>query len=502
MNDEQRTYSTIQTEEAPPSPPGAKHFKSTLDDLEFGPDDGSAAAQAGSGLKLPEGVSGRMVYGDIVRLAWPALVEFCLTQLASMVDLMMVGQLGAFALSAVGLATQPKFLLMSMFMSMNVGVTAMIAHSRGSNQPARARMFLRQALLLNVVLSVIGMVIGYFNSEWLILFMGSADAETLKAGTEYLAIQMIGLPTIALTTTITAALRGVGNTRAAMIYNLIANVVNVFFNYLLIYGNWGFPEMGVAGASIATVIGQFVAMILAFFTIMRKHQYARLSFKESFLPDKHALGSIARIGIPAAFEQLVMRVGLILYTKTVSGLGTLDFAVHQVCMNIHSFSFMGGQSFAVSATTLTGQSLGRRRYDMAQAYSLRTVSVGLIFALMTATVIYCFAGPLVALYNDDPYIISTGIGILQLVALLQPFQSIQFILAGSLRGAGDTKSIAVFVAVTTLVLRPILAHFMVNDFHWGLYGAWIALIIDQLIRSGLVVWRYLSGRWKKMQLVK
>ena len=500
MKEHPRTSPSATAEEAPPV--SKKQYRSTLDNLEFGPDDGTAADHAGTGLHLPEGVSGRAVYGDIIRLAWPALVEFCLTQLASMVDLMMVGQLGAYALSAVGLATQPKFLMMSMFMSMNVGVTAMIAHSRGSNQPARARMFLRQALVLNIVLSAIGMVLGYFNAESLILFMGSADAETLKAGTEYLAIQMLGLPTIALTSTITAALRGVGNTRAAMIYNLIANLVNVFFNYLLIYGHGGFPMMGVAGASIATVIGQFVAMVLAFIIVMRKHQYARLSFKESFLPDRHALGAIVRIGVPAAFEQLVMRVGLILYTKTVSGLGTVDFAVHQVCMNIHSFSFMGGQSFAVSATTLTGQSLGRRRYDMAQAYSLRTVSVGLVFSIMTATVIYCFAGPLIGLYNSDPYIISAGIGILQLVAFLQPFQSIQFILAGSLRGAGDTRVIAIFVAVTTLALRPFLAHVMVNEWQWGLYGAWIALIVDQLIRSALVVWRYLSGRGKKMQLVR
>ena len=138
---------------------------------------------------LPEGVSSRMLYGDIVHIAWPSLVELILTQLASMVDLIMVGQLGPWALSAVGLSTQPRFLMMTMFMAMNVGATAMVARYKGSGEAEKANTVLRQAMLLTFVLSAISSVVGFFASETLIQFMGAADAETLAGGTVYLQIQ-------------------------------------------------------------------------------------------------------------------------------------------------------------------------------------------------------------------------------------------------------------------------------------------------------------------------
>ena len=153
---------------------------------------------------------------------------------------------------------------------------------------------------------------------------------------------------------------------------MIANGVNVCFNWLLIYGNLGFPALGVAGASIATVIGQFVAFAIAISVILKGNGFLKLEFRKGFKPDRGVLGDILNIGLPAMVEQLLMRAGIIIYAKTVASLGTVAYATHQVCMNIQALSFMTGQAFAVSATTLMGQSLGKRRYDMAQAYTSRT----------------------------------------------------------------------------------------------------------------------------------
>lgn len=114
--------------------------------------------------------------------------------------------------------------------------------------------------------------------------MGAEDAQTLAGGTSYLQIQMTGFVILALTTTITAALRGIGNSKTAMIYNTVANIFNVIFNYLLIYGHFGFPRMEVAGASLATVIGQCIAFILALIAILRGDQYIHLRFKDGFKP--------------------------------------------------------------------------------------------------------------------------------------------------------------------------------------------------------------------------
>ncbi|GHV55104.1 hypothetical protein AGMMS49579_17110 [Spirochaetia bacterium] len=257
------------------------NWETALDRVETGP-------VLSKGGALPEGITSKMLYRDVVKIALPSMGEMVLVQLASMVDLMMVGQLGPWALSSVGLATQPKFLVMMLFMAMNVGATAMVARYRGAGNPEKANMVLRQALLLNFILGIVGSVAGYIFAEDLIRFMGAPDAASLAGGTVYFQWQCIGLLSVSLTSTATATLRGVGNSRTSMIYNIVANVVNVIFNYLLIYGNFGFPRWEVMGASVATIIGQFVALALAMITLLKGRNYIRLRFTDSFRPNREA----------------------------------------------------------------------------------------------------------------------------------------------------------------------------------------------------------------------
>jgi putative MATE family efflux protein len=476
-------------------------MQTALDLVEPGKISGDEAAQKVKDVKaLPQGVSSKMLYRDVVGIALPSMSEMILTQLASMVDLMMVGRLGPWAITSVGLATQPKFLIQMLFMAMNVGATAMVARYKGAGKAEMANKVLRQSLVLTLVLGLIGSIAGYIFAEDLIRFMGAPDAASLAGGTIYFQVQCIGLVGLALTSTATAALRGVGNSRTPMNYNIIANAVNVVFNYLLIYGNLGFPRWEVMGASLATIIGQFVALFLAIAALLGGKNYIKLKFRDSFKPDKESLSSIFKIGLPALAEQAIMRTGMITYTKIVTSLGTVLYATHMTCMNIQAMSFMIGQAFAVSATSLVGQSLGKRRPDMAQFYASRTRRVGLVVSLLLALVLIFFGKPIISLYaGDNPEsreIIELGAQILRMVALMLPFQSSQFILAGALRGAGDTRSIAIITFITVLLVRPGFAGITVTVLHWGLWGAWIALVLDQVLRSFLVLLRYNSGKWK------
>ncbi|MDR3192996.1 MAG: hypothetical protein LBT87_08025, partial [Treponema sp.] len=205
-----------------------------LDRVEMGTDEQLENDKKGKVADtLPWNVSSKMVYRDIVRIALPSMVEMILTQLASMVDLIMVGQLGPAALTSVGLTTQPKFLTMAMFMAMNVGATAMVARCKGAGNPKQANLILRQALMMTFLLSSAAALLGYLFAERLIVLMGAADPAVISGGAQYFKIQMAGLPLLALTSTVTATLRGVGNSRTPMVYNLMANLINVVFNYLL-----------------------------------------------------------------------------------------------------------------------------------------------------------------------------------------------------------------------------------------------------------------------------
>ena len=278
----------------------------------------------------------------------------------------------------------------------------------------------------------------------------------------------------------------------------MANLINVFFNYMLIYGNFGAPKLEVAGASLATIIGQYCAMVMAFVAVMNGRQYITLRLRDGFKPNLEEISQIANIGLPAAVEQVVMRIGLIIYSKTVASLGTLAYAVHQVCLNIQALSFMNGQAFSVSATSLMGQSLGKKRHDMAQAYTMHTRRLGMCVSIILGVIFFFFGGQIVGLYSGgDTSLVEMGSVIMMFVAVVQPFQSSQLILAGSLRGAGDTKVTAIITFITVLLVRPGLAILFINYFHMGLEGAWYALVTDQILRSLLVLLRYNSGAWKK-----
>ncbi len=451
-------------------------------------------------LKVPKDSTKKQLAQDIFKIAWPALVELVLVQLCTVVDNMMVGRLGSSELASVGYCTQPKFLLLCTFIALNSGTTALIARFKGMEDPESANAALRQSLLMSLVLSVIISVVGFVFSRDMVVFMGAEGEKTIGNATAYMQIQMLGFVFNALCLCITAGLRGIGRTKVSMYYNLAANGINVAFNFLLIYGNFGFPRLGVAGASLATVIGQTIACIAAFAVVLKKGSYLRLNIKKVFKPEFKMIKRILNIGVPSMLEQFALRFGLIVYTLTVSSLGEKLYATHQIGLNIMGLSFMNGQAFGIAATSLIGQSLGRNRPDMGSAYTYMCRKYGMYISICLGIVFVLFAAPIVSMFTDDSYIIEQGSGVLMFVALNQPIQASQLIISGALRGAGDTRIVAVSTLVGVMIIRPLTSIFAVKYLGMGLIGAWAAIIFDQVIRTVIVFARFGSGKWQKIMV--
>ena len=304
----------------------------------------------------------------ILSLTWPALAENVLATLVSMGDTIMVGALGAKAIAAVGLVTQPRFIMLSAFMALGIGTTALVARAKGKGDQKEANQALKQSLVLSVGILLVICTAMLIWMKPLIRFIAGAniDQESISMAFDYCRIQIYGFPFLGLTFMMNAALRGAGNTRAAFYSNTAANVVNVILNYLLIYSpreaNWfGFrfhmwgAGMGVTGASLATVIGQFVAFMFALYLLLNGKQYVSLRHSGSFKPDFSMIRRISRIGMPAMIEQVIMRVGMMLFTLITTSLGDTPYATHIIAMNIQSMSFTTGMSFGTAATTLTGR---------------------------------------------------------------------------------------------------------------------------------------------------
>ena len=445
----------------------------------------------------------------ILALTWPALAENILSTLVSMADTIMVGALGAKAIAAVGLVTQPRFIMLSAFMALGVGTTALVARAKGKGDQPEATHALKQSLVLSVGILAIICTAMFIWMRPLIGFIAgkNIDAESIEMACDYFRLQIYGFPCLGLTFMMNAALRGAGNTRAAFYSNTAANIVNVILNYLLIYETrdvtwFGHTfrmfgaGMGVTGASLATVIGQSVAFLFALYLLLNGKQYVCLRHSGSFRPDFSMIRRIGRIGMPAMIEQLIMRVGMMLFTLITTSLGDTPYATHIIAMNIQSMSFTTGMSFGTAATTLTGQCLGRKRPDLAKWYVRRTLHFNLAVSLLVAAVLFFFGGDLARLYNkEEAEIIAMAAMVLKIIAVANPMSNSRFIYNSALRGAGDARFTAISTFLGIVLIRPAVAGLLVYVFNYGLLGVWIALVSDALICYILAIWRWRSEKW-------
>ncbi|MGI5860067.1 MAG: MATE family efflux transporter [Tepidanaerobacteraceae bacterium] len=434
----------------------------------------------------------------VKELALPSLAELILGTLFGMVDMVMVGNVNTESLAAVGLANQPMMLALAVFQALNVGSTALVARFMGTDDNESASAVVKQTLILTAIMGILVSVPGYIFADKVIGFMG-AKPEVLPLAVRYIEIIALGGVFITTTMGIGAALRGAGDTVTPMRYNLVSNLINVVLNYILIYGKLGFPAMGITGAAIATTLSRSVAMIMALLAIYHPDSLLSLSKRKGLFLDYDIIQRILKVGIPSGLEQFIFRTGQMEFVRTVAGLGTTVFAAHQVAMNVFGLSFSPSMAFGIAATTLVGQSLGAERPDLAEKYGLETRRMGMIVAVTIASTFFFFGRYIAGIYTNDPEVITLAAGCLKIIAVMQPMQSTQFILAGALRGAGDTRGPLFSSLIAIWGIRVILAKIFIN-MGFGLTGAWMAQFCDQIFRSVFMYQRYNSGKWKKVKV--
>lgn len=452
-------------------------------------------------------VGSREAYRNLLKIAVPSIVEMVCVALVGSVDVVMVGRLGFEAIAAVGLASQPRFILMTIFLALNVGVTAIVARRKGEELPDKAKLAVRNALVLGLGLTILIMTLALVFSRQIMIIAG-AQPDTIDMADDYFRIMLYFMPVNAVTMCINAAQRGVGNTRITMIANIAANIVNVFFDYALIYGNWGFPKLGVAGDAWASGVGFIVALVItliAAFSGKGDNAFIRISFKDSWRLHKETVMSIVKIGGNSAFEQIAQRVGIFIYAIIIANLGTAVFSAHQVCMQFLSLSFNFGNGLAAAAISLVGQMLGRERADLAIIYGKCAQRLALLIGVALAGSIVLFRGPLIGIFLDtrdaaNAISISIAVDIMLVVAMIQPPQTSAVVYAGCLRAAGDNLYVAYTMLICVAIARPILCSLAVFVFGFGAVGAWSATFCDMCIRLFLVQRRFSGSKWHNIKV--
>lgn len=440
---------------------------------------------------------------NIFHIVWPVFIEVLLGSLFGMVDMMMVGripELAAQAVSAVGMTNQPVFLGLSFVQALNVGGTAIIARYYGAKKYKNISLVLKHVMLLAMLGFVLPIsVLMILLAPYVLSFLG-ADASVIEVGSAYFRVIMLGFIFQSFSFTMTAALRGIGETKIPMRNNLIANSLNVLGNAVLIYGLFGFPVLGVTGAAISTALSNVIAMSLNLRYVLSKKSVLYLDFKEKFEFRFEMMKDLIRIGLPTALEQLALRVGIISFLNIVSGLGTNVYAAHQISLNILNLTYSPAQAFGITASTLMGQSLGAKNEQLARMYTRMCQRIGFVIAIGMSLFIFFGSKTLAEFYSTEPEIIRNTMIALTIVAFVQPFQSHQLITSGALRGAGDTVWPLIAIFVGSIVIRVSLGYIFVNIIGLGLAGAWYAVFIDQFIRWLIILFRFKSGKWKNIRI--
>ena len=436
----------------------------------------------------------RDILSGTVRMAWPSIMESFLVSLVGMVDTFMVSSLGVYAIAAVGLTTQPKFIGLAVFISLNVAVSAIVARRKGEGNRESANKVLQQALLITGGLLVVVSTLCVAFADP-ILHLAGSQPDTHRPAVTYFRIVMGGMAFNVVSMVINAAQRGAGNTRISLTTNLVSNLVNVVFDYLLIGGHFGFPALGVAGAAIATVIGSVCGCALSILSMLHRDNFICIREVKKIGFDKATVRAITNIGSSTLAEQAFLRIGFMTFAVIVARLGTIPMAAHQIGMNLMSICFSFGDGLSVASVALVGQSLGRGRPDLARVYGNVCQRCGLLFACGLSVIFLTLGQRIFGLFSEDPAILSYG-RMIMMVMMVEVFLQIsQVVFSGCLRGAGDTVFTAVVSLVSVLAVRPLMGWLLCYPAGLGLCGAWLGLLSDQFVRFLMTYLRFGSGNW-------
>lgn len=435
-------------------------------------------------------------------VAWPAVMESFFVALVGMVDSLMVSRLGTYAVAAVGLTTQPKFLGLALFSAANVALSAITARRKGQNDREAANRTMLLVLFYVLLVGAVVSVICVTFADSFIRLAGSKE-DTHDAAVAYFRIIMGGMMFTIISLAINAAQRGSGNTKIAMRTNLTSNLVNVVFNYLLIEGHFGFPALGIEGAAIATVIGTVVACGMSIASIFRKDSFINVGYiianklKATFADAK----ALVKLASSVFIEQMLLRVGFMSVAVMAANLGTQEYAAHQVGMNVMSLSFSFGDGMQVAAVTLIGQSLGRKEPEMAKKYGTICQRIGNMISVVLS-VLYLAGGKVFfrAYFPTDEYAVSIGVQIMQIMVLIVLLQIAQVIYMGCLRGAGDVKFTTMASTLSVTLIRPTVSYLCAYMLKLGVIGIWFGIVGDQIMRLILTSWRFKSGKWTKIEV--
>lgn len=434
----------------------------------------------------------------ILRLMWPIMAGYIFQASFSVVDMYWVGRLGADAMAAVGASSFVVWMLVALSEMVGIGALSLAARFLGAGEGREAGRVLGSSLVVSVVISLAIGLLGVLIAPQVFGLTGT-EPEVTRLGSTYLRILFFGVPTLFIFFVMEALFRAGGNTTLPTIVLASIFVLNIVLDPFLIFG-WGpFPELGVGGAALATVISRAVgALILGVVMVRYAHELGYRRPKEGAI-DVALMIRILKVGVPGAVAGAGFSIIYLFVVRVVAIFGTIPVAALAVGLRTEGIWYFITSAFGRATAAIVGQNLGAEQPERAEAATRRAIFLAEIAMVASVILFLTLAPQLVGLFIEDPEVVAAGANFLRIISFSMAFLAIEVILFNVAAGSGDTVP-AMLIEIPGTALRIPLGLFLGKTLGMGYTGVFWAIALTVVLKAGVFYIWFRSGRWKRKEI--
>ena len=448
----------------------------------------------------------RALFGVIMALAWPTMLEQMMQTAVQYIDTAMVGVLGTQATASVGATTTVNWLIGSTIMALGVGFLSFIARRLGAGEEGLARRAAAQAVLIVVLFGSVFTALTLSLSSRVPVWM-QVDPAIRETASRYFFI--LYLPMIPRTASIIfgTVLRAAGDTKTPMKVGVFVNLLNVILNFLFIYPtrtiqvfsiSFTMPGAGwgVIGAAWASAASFLIGGIIVTVVFLRHPRISPVG--QRFLPDRAILRECFRVALPSMFQYFGTSLGYVAFASMINSLGKISTAAHTIANTVESAFYIPGYGMQTAAATLVGNAYGARDEKRMRSLAATFIPIEIGLMILSGGCLFLFAPPLMRIFSSDAEVIALGSFVLRMVAVSEPFYGFSIIVEGMMQGVGRTKLPFLYNITGMWGIRIVGTFLCTQMWGFGLISAWTCMILHNLFLFVMFLIVYLRGGWRRL----
>lgn len=434
----------------------------------------------------------------IILLAIPMTLEMIMESLFAIVDIFFVSKVGVNAIAVVGLTESMLTITYSLGWGLAMGTTAMIARRVGEGENEKASVSAVQAIYLAVIISIPIMLAGIFYSESLLRLMGASE-DIISEGSGYTKLSLGFNLIVILLFLINGIFRGAGDAALAMRSLWVANTLNIVLDPLFIFGIGPFPEMGIEGAAVATIIGRSTGIAYQLYHLNRGKGLIKIH-KDNWQFKPEIIWKLIKLSSGVTAQFIISSASWIFLMRIVSTFGSTALAGYTLAIRIVIFTLLPAWGFSNAAATMVGQNLGANQPERAEKAVWRTGLFNMIFMGSVMIIFFLFGNNLAAFFSNNQEVVSNAAKCLSIFAMGYLFYAFGMVLVQSFNGAGDTRTPTIMNLFVFWMLQIPLAYFLAIYWGIGAEGAYYSIVISESIFSISGYFLFKRGRWKTIKV--